>query len=654
MKVKSYKDWSIFSKILSLSVAIVIIFIVMFFYSFLPSFKGSLIESKKTSVRQAVEVAYDIVTVADEKYKSGTITMEEAKEEIKSGLRQLRYSGSEYFFIIDTDYTMVMHPITPELNGKRMGDHADPDGVQLFKEMVDVGRTKGEGFVQYKWEKSKGNIVGKISFVKMFKEFNWVVGSGVWMDDIDEEIAKVEDDILMYLFFVIIFAIGVGFITARALSVPVKSLAEAAEKVADGDVNVAVDVKARDEVGKLSESFNQMVSQIRETLAEVELKSKVAEDAAKEAETQKVIAVEQQEYLAASTRLLLSEMEKFSFGDLTVNVNALRDGDDVAKLFEGFNNAVLNIHQMISNVTESVQATASASNQISASTEEMAAGAQEQSSQANEVATAIEQMTSTILQTSRNSMSASENARKAGSIAREGGKVVKDTVDGMNRIADVVNSAATTVKKLGKSSDEIGEIIQVINDIADQTNLLALNAAIEAARAGEQGRGFAVVADEVRKLAERTTKATKEIAGMIKQIQDDTNGAVQSIEKGTEEVENGKTLANKAGSSLEEIISASTEVEDLINQVATASEEQSSAAEQISKSIEGINSVTNETASGIQQIARAAEDLNRLTENLQALISSFKIGNDGQTNMLSQKSSSDNGVYGNEYNLLNQ
>jgi methyl-accepting chemotaxis protein len=210
-------------------------------------------------------------------------------------------------------------------------------------------------------------------------------------------------------------------------------------------------------------------------------------------------------------------------------------------------------------------------------------------------------------------------------IAKEGGKVVSQTIEGMNRVAEVVKKSAETVQALGKSSDQIGEIVQVIDDIADQTNLLALNAAIEAARAGEQGRGFAVVADEVRKLAERTTKATKEIAAMIKQIQKDTEGAVISMKLGTEEVERGKSLADKAGQSLNQIISSADEVVDIVTQVAAASEEQSSAAEQISKNVEAISSVTNESAIGVQHIARAAEDLNRLTVNLHEMISRFKI-----------------------------
>ena len=259
----------------------------------------------------------------------------------------------------------------------------------------------------------------------------------------------------------------------------------------------------------------------------------------------------------------------------------------------------------------------------------MAAGAQEQSSQATEVAGAVEQMTKTIYETTKNTGQATEASKNAGKSAKEGGHVVEETIHGMNRIAVVVKQSAATVQELGKSSDQIGEIVQVIDDIADQTNLLALNAAIEAARAGEQGRGFAVVADEVRKLAERTTKATKEIATMIKQIQKDTSGAVESMQQGTVEVESGKLLAEKAGTSLREIIHGAEQVVDIVSQVAAASEEQSSAAEQISKNIESISSVTQESASGIQQIAHASEDLNRLTLNLQELVARFKVDEGG-------------------------
>jgi len=245
--------------------------------------------------------------------------------------------------------------------------------------------------------------------------------------------------------------------------------------------------------------------------------------------------------------------------------------------------------------------------------------------QAGTVATASEEMSCTSSEIANNCLMAVESSQRASDSASSGFGVVQETVDEMGRIAERVKESAQTVESLGARSDQIGEIVGTIEDIADQTNLLALNAAIEAARAGEQGRGFAVVADEVRALAERTTKATKEIGTMIKAIQMETKGAVSSMEEGVKAVEKGTIDAARSGHALQEILEQANSVTMQINQIATAAEEQTATTNEITNNIQQITEVVHETAKGSQESAAAANQLSRLAEELQQLVGTFKL-----------------------------
>jgi methyl-accepting chemotaxis protein len=316
-----------------------------------------------------------------------------------------------------------------------------------------------------------------------------------------------------------------------------------------------------------------------------------------------------------------------STGDLTSRMQGDYNGDHM-KLKDSINTVQDSLSTLLKQVNDAVQSAASAALEITSTAESLAASSEEQNAQADEVASAVEEMSRTVTENAMAANRTAEVAIKNGNIASDGGNVVGQTVTKMRDIAGVVKQSADNIEKLGESSKQIGEIISVIDDIADQTNLLALNAAIEAARAGEQGRGFAVVADEVRKLAERTTEATKQIAVMIKGIQSETQEAVIAMKKGNDEVSSGIALADRAGSSLKEIVVSTQDVIDMINQIAAASEQQSSTSEEISKNVSSISEVTGESTKRIQDIAHSSDDLSKLTEHLKNLIDQFKIGED--------------------------
>ncbi|AJE02790.1 methyl-accepting chemotaxis protein [Geobacter pickeringii] len=311
-------------------------------------------------------------------------------------------------------------------------------------------------------------------------------------------------------------------------------------------------------------------------------------------------------------------------GDLTKRLDA-GSRDELGEICSLFNIFIEKLHGIILRVAQNTAQLATAASQVYGTSEQMATGAEEVASQAGTVAIAGEEMAATSAEIAQNCAMAADGARHATSSATGGVAVVEGTVVVMTRIAERVTESARTVESLGSRSDQIGAIIGTIEDIADQTNLLALNAAIEAARAGEQGRGFAVVADEVRALAERTTRATREIGEMIKSIQAETRGAVASMEEGVQEVGRGTAEAGKSGEALREILAQINSVAMQVNQIATAAEEQTATTSEISRNMQEITDVVHHTARGAQETAEAANQLNRLAEDLQRLVGQFRL-----------------------------
>ncbi len=316
--------------------------------------------------------------------------------------------------------------------------------------------------------------------------------------------------------------------------------------------------------------------------------------------------------------------ERASQGDLTHRVT-VSTNDELGQMGMAFNGFLDHLNQMLQQINQVVQTVASSSEELSANGKEVAQASQEQSTQATQVATAVDQMSATAGEMAKNAQVLAGNAQEVNQSAVKGGEIVAQSIRGMETVTTTMQASADRINALGQRSQEIGEIIRVIEDIADQTNLLALNAAIEAARAGEQGRGFAVVADEVRKLAERTGKATKEIAGVIETVQAGTIEAVQSMEAGTTEAQHGMQLAQDAGQRLSEIVDGVQRVADMIHQIAGSTEEQSQVSDQIAQSIQTVASLSQQNEGSVGQVASATSDLARMASELQTSLGRFRL-----------------------------
>ncbi|MCC6347275.1 MAG: methyl-accepting chemotaxis protein [Nitrospirales bacterium] len=314
---------------------------------------------------------------------------------------------------------------------------------------------------------------------------------------------------------------------------------------------------------------------------------------------------------------------RISEGDLTVEFTS--SGREETGVFAAMRTMAERLKGIVAAIKEASERVASGSEELSAGSEQITRTIAGQVGMSQQIATSSSEMSQTVVDIARNASNIASSATVAADTAKEGGSIVDKAVGEVKAIARTVSDSARTVGMLGDKSRQIGEIVGVIKDIADQTNLLALNAAIEAARAGEQGRGFAVVADEVRKLAERTARATSEIGGMIKGIQDEVEGAVDAMEAATRQVEVGVEYSTQAGDALGKIVRSVDDLHSMVQQIASATEQMSTVSDQINGDIESVASGTREMSSGSAQIAQSSSDLARLAGNLRNVVGQFTV-----------------------------
>lgn len=508
--------------------------------------KTSMMEDRKTKIRNLVEYAHTQLGFYDTQVKAGKLTLEQAQSLAKDALRAARYDGKEYFWINDFHPKTLMHPIKPELEGKDQTGNKDVNGKALYVEFVNVVRAQGAGFVDYYWSKPGSDApVPKLSYVKGFEPWGWIIGTGIYIDDVDAAFKK--DALLLgslsaAVLFVLIL---LGYLVRTSI---VRQLG--------GEPNEAAAI-----------------------------------------------------------------MHQVAAGDLTASVsNAPSDS-----LLGALDNMVRTLRGLIGEINSGANQLVDNAEQIKHASEEVAIAAERQADATSAMAAAIEELTVSSNHISDSARETEHDSHEAMSLAAQGSERVEEATLAIKNIASTATEVSARIHALEERATQVSSIANVIKDIAGQTNLLALNAAIEAARAGEQGRGFAVVADEVRKLAERTSLATTEIEQMISGIQGETVDAVSAMNTALPEVERGVELAAYASDSLRSIEAGAHRTLDRVGEVASATREQSAASTSIAQRVEDIAQMVDQTTATIRGTSDSAGHLEGIALNLKQQISRFKI-----------------------------
>ena len=508
-------------------------------------------EEKRAQTAAVVGIAYNLVNEYDQRVAKGEFTLEEAKKRAKERIANFKTGkdARDYVWVNDSE-KMLAHP-DKDLEGKSLNYFKDPNGKYFLEEASKLSNEKGEAYVDYVWPKAPGEKPApKVSFVKQYKPWGWVIGSGTYVDDVMTTVWKIliGIGILLAVISVVVttttFIVGGGFISG-----PVK------------------------EYGKLMQDFSSTLSEGK--------------------------------------------------GDLTVRLK-VKGKDEIGLLAEDINKVLDSFGEMVERMIATTGQVVTTSGLLKDNSHDMTEGAKKQASQAHQIAAAAEEMSQTINDIAKNASTASETSAEATDMAARGKDMALAAVETVNRVHISTVGLAEMIDKLNSKASDIGDIVNVIKEIADQTNLLALNAAIEAARAGEQGRGFAVVADEVRKLAEKTIKATDAITSEIRSVQDESSMTTKRMSETAAEVTMADESMKEVMSAIEGMSEAVTNVNDKITQIATAVVEQSSAAEEVARNIEVTATIANETETMAADVLKGTNRIVSIVEDLKKSFAGFK------------------------------
>jgi len=509
------------------------------------SLKSTMLEDRKQKTKNLVEVALGILEHHHKLAASGAISEEEARKAAREALRGLRYAKGDYYFVFDSAHKYVLFPSKPEFEGVDKSDMTDANGKFLVRELVSAAQ-QGGGFVDY-WFPKAGQQTAepKLSYAALFAPWGWIVGTGIYIDDVDTEFKQ--------------NALLLGGISVALLCV----------------------------LSLLGWQIGGSV--LRQ--------------------------------LGGEPQLAAAVMQKVAGGDLTASIAHAPTGS----LLHALDGMVVSLRQLISEINDDANRLVSNAESIAHASDEVANSAEQQSDATSAMAAAIEQLTVSSNHIADSARDTARDTNEAVDLSGQGASRVQRATAAIENIAGTVTDVSERIHALEERANQVSSIANVIKDIAGQTNLLALNAAIEAARAGEQGRGFAVVADEVRKLAERTSSATTEIEQMIVGIQGDTEAAVAAMNEALPEVQEGVQLAGSASESLQAIQEGAHRTLDRVDEVADATMEQSAASTSIAQRVEQIANMVEETTTTIRGTAATAHELENIAINLKQLIGKFKV-----------------------------